>query len=337
MRDADSVRGQIEAHMAEPYDKSTVDLTTVANVINVAAGQEYLWETYFGLAARAPDRALRAKFVERAIEEQYQSDVISCLYDRDETALEKMVAKQSAYIARLAEFYRAEPDVEIKTAFEYILGDHTTHFGRLASKLSQKEGLSPLAQADFEERGGRPIDLQFIEINDCLKRPYDRETIGPATKVRVRLVLAQEMAQRRAYQELAAVSGDNHLIVLDQQASIVDNLHIAMVQSLIDPGETILESAYLTELSQVVNLERAVETTPAGTIRDAFSSLLEADRRHLAAIGHMLIEYEGRSGLAGVDPRPVLEIATDVAAIVAKIADGSRKLFSEADGWRRAA
>ncbi|MDP1809345.1 MAG: hypothetical protein Q8L35_07420 [Actinomycetota bacterium] len=335
MEDAEFVRGQIEARLAEPYDKSTVDLNTVANVIYVAAGQEYLWET-FGLSVRAPERALRAKFVDLALEEQRQGDVISCLYDRDETALEKIVAMQSAYITRLAEFYLTERDNDIKTAFEYILGDHSAHFSRLARKLSQKEGLSPLARTDFDERGGRPIDLQFVRIKDCFKRPYDREETDPATKVRVRLALAQELAQRRAYKELATVSGDNHLIILDQQACIIDNLHIAMVQSLIDAGETVLESAYLAELSQVVNLERAVKTTPPGNIRDVFVRFLEEERRHLAAIGDMLVEYEGWSG-PQTDAWPVLKTANDVAAIVAKISDSSQKLVSKADGWRRAA
>jgi rubrerythrin len=332
-----AIRKDIEDRLLDPYDKSVVDLHTVAAVIRVALMQEYMWQTYYRLIAAGWPPDTEKVFMRLGEDEQRHQDSMTCLSDRTETSLEKTVAMQAAYIARLAEFSVNEPDGDIRTSFEYILADHLTHHRQFSHKLTQKEGLSPMARALFTGRPGREIDEQFIEIEAAPKPHYNRKSAAPLTKAQVRLALASELAQREAYRAMAALSSDKHLVIFYQQASIVDNRHIAILRSLIDPTETRLESAYLAELAEVVDLENAVALVPAGRINDVLRGLLDEDRLHLQVVGGLLVESGGPESEEAAKPIPELKAVAGLDGVVEAIAENSPSIVSRAGCWRRAA
>ena len=194
-----------------------------------------------------------------------------------------------------------------------------------------------MARADFTARTGRAFDEQFIEIEAAPKTPYKRESAAPLTKVQVRLALAAELAQREAYRVMATLSTDKHLIKVYQQASIVDNRHIAILRSLIDPKETGLESVYLAELAEVVDLERAVTSVPPGQINAVLGELLDEDKLHLRVLGDLLTKSGELNGEAPAKPGPELKTVAGLDGVVERIAENSPNITAKAGRWLRAA
>ncbi len=326
---ADSIRKAIEERLLDPYDKSEVDAETPVAVIRAALMQEFMWQTYHKFLERNGLPEAVPVVLRLAEDEQRHQYVLACLNDRTETPLEKTVAMQAAYITRLAELVVNEPDEGIGAVYEYILGDHLTHHHQFSHKLAQKEGLSPLALAGFSERPGRAMDEQFIEIEGAPRKPYRRFSAKTLTKIHVRLALAAELAQREAYRVMSTLSTDKHLIMVYQQAAIVDNRHIAILRSLIDPKESALESAYLAELAEVAELRRAADSVPPGRIKAAFGDILDEDKLHMQSLSDLLESTGSPAVPAPASGPPVLRAAPDVDAVVAEVAGRLRAASHE--------
>jgi hypothetical protein len=286
----------------------------------VSAVTEYQWENYYRLVDWASEPRQADSFRRLGLEEQVHENALGCLNDRLESFLERRVAWQNAHLVRLAELAAGEPDDGVKVVYKYLLMDHLSHRRILANKLSHTEGLSPLAQPEFTPLEGRPIDDQFIEMADAVKTPYDRRTASPLTKIGVRLVLAQELALRDGYRSVMPYNMDGHLQRIYQRLALVDQRHIAMVHSLLSPGETPLEFAYLGEAAQIAAFRRALKVEAPPTVRQVFAQMLSDHQRHAETISQLIQEDEGRSvedfAQAVPEPAPVKEIDRVIAGIV---------------------
>lgn len=285
----------------DSYDKSGAGQDVITGVLCGSAVEEYARARYLALGSIFETRGENARFIRLMLEEEGHAATIAGLSDRAETLLEKLVAGQIAHITRLAEFHAHETIEEIRQVFAYLLADHLTHHWLLAHKLSQKEGLSPLAQSSFRERQGRPLEAQRFDPHNVLKTPCDRGLTPPVSKVRVRLALAQETVIRKSYLTAIAFSKDRHLHQLCREAASVDDLHIAMLASMIDRSEGRLEEALLIELTEIAAFDRASAAIPPGPLRDVFVRLRAEDNEHFEALS---ASYRGQ-GRA----RPGLDLA----------------------------
>lgn len=319
------------------YDKSVAGQDAISGVLCALAVEEYARACYSvpGPIFAAPEES--ARFIKLLIEEEVHAVTVAGLSDRAETILEKLVAGQIAYITRLAEFYAHETVKEIKQAFAYLLADHLTHHWSLAHKLAQKEGLSPLAQSPFREQQGRPLDAQHLEPANVLKTPYDRHLAPSASKVRVRLAIAHEAAIRQKYIDAITFSEDRHLHLLCREEATVDDLHIAMLTSMIDRSEGRLEEALLIELSEIAAFDRVSTAMKPGALRDVLIELRDADRGHFDAISELYRKQEGRDSIICSHPWPILDPVADVGGLVEDIVHIGLELVSIETGWTKAA
>lgn len=325
------------AELKDSYDKSSAGQDVISGVLLGSAVEEYARGRYSALGSfiGAPEES--ARFLRLLIEEERHTATVAGLSDREETMLEKLVAGQIAYITRLAEFHVYETVEEIRQAFAYLLADHLTHHWLLGHKLSQKEGLSPLAQSPFRERQGRSLDAQRLEPANVLKTPYNRQLTPPVSKVRVRLALAQEKAIRKGHLTAVALSKDRHLHLLCRAAASADDLHIAMLASMIDRSETRLEEALLVELSEIAALDMAATAMRPGPLRDVFVGLRDEDSGHFAALSEFYRDREGREPVSISHQLPTLNPVPDVDGLVDDIVKIGLELVSSEGKWTKAA
>lgn len=300
------------------YDRAYVDMKTVVDVMCLKAIENFQWNNYINSAQRSKELGYKQMFLRISLEEGQHESVVISLTDRHETVLEKVVAGQISHIVRLAQFISGEPQEAIRSVYEHILLDHLDQHLQFTNKLARKEGLSPMARANFSSSGGRDFSKQLISIKEALKNPYDKKTASPLTKIQIRLALAQE---RYIFQKHIAdieLCDDGHLNLIYRQATLVDNLHIAMLQSLIDPSESELESIYLWELAEVASSQQA-SNKAAVIVEKPLANILIEDRRHLDMLSSLTSLSADMSMLELSEPWPVIKTVDDVSQIVKKV------------------
>ncbi|HEB12413.1 MAG TPA: hypothetical protein ENI11_01920, partial [Actinobacteria bacterium] len=159
------------------YDRAYVDMKTIVDVMCSKAIERFQWNNYIRAAEISQVPEFRNIFLRLSLEEGQHESVIMSLTDRQETVLEKAVAGQISHIVRLARFISGEPQEAARRVYEHILLDHLNHHLQFTNKLARKEGLSPMARADFPSSGGRDLGKQSIDFREALKTPYDLSLI----------------------------------------------------------------------------------------------------------------------------------------------------------------
>ncbi|HEB12999.1 MAG TPA: hypothetical protein ENI11_04935 [Actinobacteria bacterium] len=300
------------------YDRAYVDMKTVVDIICSKAIESFQWINYVKSAEITQVLDFRNMFSKLSLEEGQHESVVISLTDTRETVLEKVVAGQISHIVRLAQFISGEPQEAVRHAYEYILLDHLNHHRQFTNKLARKEGLSPMARADFVSSGGRDFAKQLIGFKEALKTPYDMTTASPLTKVQIRLALAQELHICHKHIGDIEFCDDGHLISIYRQAALVDNLHVAMLQSLIDPRESELESMYLWELAEVASFEQALSGSST-SVEKPLAGILVEDRGHLDMLRSLPATSSDISLLEMSKPWPVISSAESVSEIVNRV------------------
>jgi hypothetical protein len=309
----------------------------VASVLYTAAVTEYQWENYYRLVDWTSEPRQADNFRRLGLEEQAHENILGSLNDRRESFLERRVAWQNAHLIRMAELAAAEPDAGVKAVYNYLFMDHLAHRRVLADKLSRTEGLSPLAQPEFTPMEGRPLDDQFIEMSDVVKNPYDRRTASTTTKIGVRMVLAQELALRDGYRSVMPYNMDAHLQRIYQRLALVDQRHIAMVHSLLNPLETPLEFAYLGEAAQIATLRLALKVEAPAAVRQAFVQMLSDHQRHAETLAQLIQEDEGRSVEDFAQPVSEPARVKAIDRFVAEIVEEQKNVKAQGDSFKEAA
>lgn len=319
------------------YDKSTTDISFIIALFCGKASKAQLVRFCARSVESVADADLRRSSARLLAEEGAHEAVCARSRDRKETALERAVVGLTAHITRLAELAAEEADPQVRAVYEYMLADVLTHRSQLAAKLARTQGISPLAQAGFNDRPGRAIVSQFIPLDDILKKPYAKERALPATKFGLRLVLAQTAAINDIFNQIFAESGDRHLIGMLADYSRVTLAHLAMVGSLIDPSETWMERWFFSEAAVAAGIKRAASLAPGGRLESVFRHMLQDDRRHLDEIFSLGRTFENWRPAMFAMEAPSIPVLPDLDDFISKIIRDQAKVVCSGTGFKKAA
>jgi hypothetical protein len=190
----------------------------------------------------------------------------------------------------------------VKETFDFGLLEDFDHLYRYAQFAYMREGVEPndIVHGQTDVITGRPTQFHHNCNALRLRKHYDKDKTSPQTKVNILTVLSGEQQTHNFYAEHGFMYGDKILRETYAEIKDVEEEHVTMYESLIDPSETMFEKALLHEFTEVCNYYTCMEDETDDRIKKYWEIFLDMEIGHLHLIADMFKKYDKR------DPEEVI-------------------------------
>jgi hypothetical protein len=236
-----------------PYSKLDDDAFTRVRVILMNGIEAEA--VRFGHACARVNRDLQLALAQVRRVEQYQQTMINWLNPADQSPLETTIGFEQVAIEITAAVAQREPDPYLAQVYRFGLLEDFDHMYRFAALLDRVEGkdANALLQCYTDVLPGRPTAVEHRAPEDDLRRPYDRRTADPLTKLHAGTIMAAEHMTHDYYMVIGPQFADPVARMLYAEIAAIEEQHVTQYESIIDPDETWLEKWLLHEATEVYN------------------------------------------------------------------------------------
>lgn len=220
----------------------------------------------------------------------------------DQSVLDTTLGYEQVAVDLTAWLAQNEPDKYVKEVFDFGLLEDFDHLYRYAQFAYAREGTKPcdIVQGQTDVIVGRPTQHHHNCNGLRLRKHYDKNTASPQTKVNILTVLSGEQQTHNFYAEHGFMYGDHVLRETYAEIKDVEEEHVTMYESLIDPSETMFEKLLLHEFTEVCNYYTCLEDEVDSRMKKTWEIFLDMELGHLQIAADMFKKYEKR------DPEEVI-------------------------------
>jgi len=290
--------------VAKPYKKEKVDCYTRTRQILMNGIEIEGWGFKHQFNRFVPNVDSEDKETISRIGRIENQQQITCnwLCPADQSVLETTLGYEQVAVDLTAWLAQNEPDEYVTETFNFGLLEDFDHLYRYSQFAYMTEGIKPCAivQDQTDVIVGRPTQHHHNCNGLRLRHPYDKEKTSPQTKVNILTVLSGEQQTHNFYAEHGFMYGDHVLRETYAEIKDVEEEHVTMYESLIDPTETMFEKALLHEFTEVCNYYTCLEDEADDEIKKYWEIFLEMELEHLQLAAKMFKKYEKR------DPEEVI-------------------------------
>ncbi|MHB8841069.1 MAG: hypothetical protein ACYC56_04640 [Candidatus Aquicultor sp.] len=281
----EEVRDSINEWTVEPVHKNQLDPMALAKSTSGYAVEQFQWNTYHQLMEMTDNEELKKLFAGIALWEENHQSLMGSLVDPNTTPWERSLALEMTAVMGFADAAQLEMDMTAKTAYDYMLMDHLTQT-KAVSDMASSSGMSPedILKGQLQLKEGRPFEKQIVPSSDLLKKPLDKNTADITTLVHLYTLLANEEQLRNSFQMIRTMLPSTNARQLYSMVTVVENFHITMLESLLDPTITPLEHAMLNELMEIRNHHLGMEMAKTESARAAHEYAMNGDTYHLSQL-----------------------------------------------------
>lgn len=286
----------------KPFNKNEVDCYTRTRQILMNGIEIEAWNFKHAFGRFCPDMddcKLIAKT--RRIEDQHQTTV-NWLTPSDQTVLETTLGYEQVAVDLTAWLAQNEPDKYVKETFNFGLLEDFDHLYRYSQWAYMMHGIKPsdILQGQTDVILGRPTQNHHNCNAQRLRMHYDKATASPQTKVNIMTLVAGEQQTHNYYAEHGMCYGNHILRETFAEIKDVEEEHVSMYESLIDPTESMYEKLLLHEFTEVCNYYTCVEDEDNEEIKPIWQFMLDCEIEHLRIASELFKKYENR------DPEEVI-------------------------------
>ncbi len=290
--------------VAKPYKKQEVDCYTRTRQILMNGIEVESWGFKHQFNRFIADIDLEDKEMMSKLGRIENQQQMTCnwLGPADQSVLETTLGYEQVAVDLTAWLAQNEPDKYVKETFDFGLLEDFDHLYRYAQFAYMAEGVEPndIVQGQTDVIVGRPTQHHHNCNALRLRHHYDKTKASPQTKVNILTVLSGEQQTHNFYAEHGFMYGDHVLRELYAEIKDVEEEHVSMYESLIDPSETMFEKALLHEFVEVCNYYTCLEDEVNEEIKKYWEIFLDIELGHLQLVSEMFKKYEKR------DPEEVI-------------------------------
>ena len=290
--------------VAEPYKKQKVDCYTRTRQILMNGIEVESWgfKHQFNRFMNNIDCEDRETISRLGRIENQQQMTCNWLGPADQSVLETTLGYEQVAVDLTAWLAQNEPDKYVKETFDFGLLEDFDHLYRYAQFAYMTEGVEPndIVQGQTDVIVGRPTQHHHNCNALRLRKHYDKNTASPQTKVNILTVLSGEQQTHNFYAEHGFMYGDHVLRETYAEIKDVEEEHVTMYESLIDPNESMFEKALLHEFTEVCNYYTCYEDEVDENIKKYWEIFLDMELGHLKLVADMFKKYEKK------DPEEVI-------------------------------
>jgi hypothetical protein len=234
--------------------------------------------------------------------EQHQATMINWLLPADMSPLETTIAYEQVAIEVTAAVAQAEPDAYLAQVYRYGLLEDFDHMYRYSALMDRLEGkdANNILQSYTDIVPGRPTVMEHRHPLDDLRKPYNRKSADPLSKMHALTIMSAEQQTHNYYMNIGPLFSDPVARLLYAEIASIEEQHVTQYESIIDPEESWLEKWLLHEANEVYNYYGCAEQESDPRIRAIWERFLDYELGHLHHVIELFQKIEGR------DPAEVL-------------------------------
>lgn len=288
--------------VGKPYNKTDVDCYTRTRQILMNGIEIEAWGFKHQFNRFMPNNNEKQLLAEISRIEDSQQATANWLGPADQSVLETTLGYEQVAVDLTAWLAQNEPDEYVKETFDFGLLEDFDHLYRYSQFAYMREGIKPndIVQAQTDVVIGRPTQHHHNDNGLRLRKHYDKTTATPQTKVNILTVLSGEQQTHNYYAEHGFMYGDHVLRETYAEIKDVEEEHVTMYESLIDPTESMWEKLLIHEFTEVCNYYTCVEDEVDERIKKTWELFLDIELGHLQIAADLFKKYERR------DPEEVI-------------------------------
>ncbi len=266
-----------------PYDKHEVNCYSRTRQILMNGIEVEAWNFKHNFARNCDDVEInRMIALTRKIEDSHQT-TINWLSPKDQNILETTLGYEQVAVDITAWMAQNEPDDYVKETFDFGLLEDFDHLYRYSQWAYLMHGINPddILQGQTDVFLGRPTQFHHNDARLRLRKPYAKETAHPQTKVNLYTLISAEQQTHNYYAEHGFMYGNCNLSQTYAEIKDVEEEHVSMYESLIDPTESLYEKLLLHEFTEVCNYYTCYEDEENEHLKKIYEEFLEHELGHL--------------------------------------------------------
>lgn len=288
--------------VGKPYNKTDVDCYTRTRQILMNGIEIEAWGFKHQFNRFMPNNNEKQLLAEISRIEDSQQATANWLGPADQSVLETTLGYEQVAVDLTAWLAQNEPDEYVKETFDFGLLEDFDHLYRYSQFAYMREGIKPndIVQAQTDVVIGRPTQHHHNDNSLRIRKHYDKTTATPQTKVNILTVLSGEQQTHNYYAEHGFMYGDHVLRETYAEIKDVEEEHVTMYESLIDPTESMWEKLLIHEFTEICNYYTCVEDEVDERIKKTWELFLDIELGHLQVAADLFKKYERR------DPEEVI-------------------------------
>lgn len=293
-----------------PYRKFNDDAFTRVRVILMNGIEAEANRFSHACARLSADPALQLALAEIRRVEQHQQTVVNWLNPADQNPLETTIGFEQVAIEVTAAVAQTEPDAYLASIYRFGLLEDFDHMYRFAALYDRLEGkdANVLLQSYTDILPGRPTSIEHRAPIDELRRPYNKQTAKPLTKLHALSIMSAENQTHDYYMTIGPMFADPTARQLYGEIASIEEQHVTQYESIIDARETWLEKWVLHEANEAYNYYSCMKSEPNPKVRAVWERFLDYELGHLALAREVFQNTEKRDVgelLEGKVPEPI--------------------------------
>ncbi len=234
--------------------------------------------------------------------EHHQATLVNWLLGADHSTLETTIGYEQVAIEVTAAVAQKEPDPYLAQVYRYGLLEDFDHMYRYSALMDRLEGkdANNILQSYTDILPGRPTVEEHRSPENDLRRPYQRASAHPLTKMHAYTLMAGEQQTHNFYMNVGPTYADPVARQLYAEIASIEEQHVTQYESIIDPTETWLEKWVLHEANEVYTYYSCVQSESNSRLKAIWERFLDYELGHLRVACDVLQKLENR------DPAEIL-------------------------------
>lgn len=279
-----------------PYKREEADCYTRTRQILMNGIEIETWGFKHHLL-RTIDCAETKKLVAdmRRIEDTQQTTV-NWLSPPNQSVLDTTLGYEQVAVDLTAWLAQNEPDSYVKETYDYGLLEDFDHLYRYSQFAYLIEGVNPddILHYQTDVMFARPTQYHHNANRMRIRNAYDKNTASPQTKANILTLMAGEQQTHNYYAEHGFMYGSDELKRLYAEICDVEEEHVTMYETLIDPSETLYEKLLLREFMEVCCYHNCYKDEVDPKLKLIWEEFLAMEIEHLQIAAKILEKKEGR-------------------------------------------
>jgi len=228
--------------------------------------------------------------------EHFQQTMVNWLLPVDLSPIETTIAYEQVAIEVTAHLAEHEPDPYAAQVQRFGLLEDFDHLYRFTALADRLYGIDAnnILQSYTDIRPGRPTAVEHRFPLDDLRRPYDRRTADPLTKIQGLALMAAEQQTRNYYMNIGPSFADPLARQLYAEIAAIEEQHVTQYESVIDPDETLLEKWLLHEAMELWTYVGCAGWESNPRIKQIWQRLADQELGHLNFVMDLFRKLEKR-------------------------------------------
>src|SRR5690606_9100111 len=171
--------------------------------------------------------------------------------------------------------------------------DHMYRYSALMDRLEGKDS-NNILQSYTDVLPCRPTVVEHRSPENDLRRPFDRDTAAPLTKLNALTLTAAEHQTHDYYMNIGPLFADPVARQLYAEIASIEEQHVTQYESLLDPSQSLLENWLLHEAMEVYNYYSCVQAEPNPRLKAMWERMLDYELGHLHLVSELFKKHERR-------------------------------------------